>query len=333
MKAIKNKPEGARGFTLIEMLVAIAVFTLASGAIAGSIVMLYRTQSYTMQQSQAIDEARKGVEIMSREIREARYGDNGAYPIEKGAGKEFIFYSDINGDGRVERVRYFLASVQSGSQTKECYSTASGGSCGMVFSGFLAGILKTAQIRVLTEGYYGRAERYAEFFADGAKLGNICASGCSKCAGAWQGTQTYDVAAAAADGSVQFTLDGTSYVSNQCNWVNPGHSLKARFEFSWTEEIPNADHELKKGVIEPVGSPAAYPADQEIITTISRYVRNAPPVFSYYDKNGSQITDDPAILRDTKMMKLFMVVNIDPARPPGDYELEQYVQIRNLKEE
>jgi len=32
-------------------------------------------------------------------------------------------------------------------------------------------------------------------------------------------------------------------------------------------------------------------------------------------------------------VRLYMVINVDPNRPPDDYELEQYVQIRNLKEE
>ncbi len=63
-----------KSFTLIETLVAILVFTLAMGAVSGLILMAYRTQSYTWQQSIAIDEARRGIETMVKEIREAKAG-------------------------------------------------------------------------------------------------------------------------------------------------------------------------------------------------------------------------------------------------------------------
>ena len=48
-----------KSFTLIETLIAIFVFTLAMGAVSGLILMAYRTQSYTWQQSIAIDEAER----------------------------------------------------------------------------------------------------------------------------------------------------------------------------------------------------------------------------------------------------------------------------------
>ncbi|GEM_PF-327624 len=337
-RAISN---GRGGFTIIEMLAAIAVFGLLMAAIGTAIIMIYRTQGYAMEQSMAISEARRGVDIMAKEVRQARYGENGAYPIEKGAGKEFIFYSDVDNDGQTERVRYYLATVNSGSQTKECHSHSQSGwpywqspACSVDFSGFLAGTLKSAQVRVSTEGYYGTPSRYAALRADGVELmNNMCQSGCSECIEAWQGTQTFDVTAAAADNSIQFNITGNDKLKAVCDWIDPDHSIKAKFEFFFTEEIPSVGNELRRGVIEPSGSPSSYPANQEQSTIITSYVRNTPPIFTYYDKNGAQIIDDPSILHDTKMVRLHMVVNINPNRAPDDYELEQYVQIRNLKEE
>ncbi len=32
-------------------------------------------------------------------------------------------------------------------------------------------------------------------------------------------------------------------------------------------------------------------------------------------------------------MKVYLVVNVDPNRPPQDFELESFVQLRNLKVE
>ena len=322
-----------KGFTMIETMAAIAVFVLLWGAIMAAIVTIYRTQGYAMQQSQAISEARRGVDIMAKEVRQARYGDNGAYPIEKGAGKELIFYSDVDNDGQAERVRYYLATVQSKTLTQECRSNSQGGACGVNFVNFLTGSLKSAQVRVSTEGYYGTSSRYSEFFAGGVKLDNMCQSGCSQCGGAWQGTKTFDVTAAAANNSIQFNLDSTSSVKALCQWVNPNHSIKGMFEFSFTEEVPNVGNELRRSVIEPSGSPVTYPADQERSSIITYYVRNAPPIFTYYDKDGNQITSDPSILANTKMVRLHMIVNVDVNRAPNDYDLMQFVQIRNLKED
>ncbi|HOX30524.1 MAG TPA: type II secretion system protein [Candidatus Paceibacterota bacterium] len=321
-----------KGFTLIESIAVIFVFALIFGVVSASIVMIYQTQGYSIQQSMAIDEARRGVEVMASEIRQANYGENGAYPIEMGAGKEFIFYSDVDADGTIEKVRYFLATVNSGSDTGQCSTNSKGGSCNVNFTNFLTGTLKSAQLKVSVEGDLGSSNETASVYIDGSNIDTLCVSGCNDCAAAWQGVQTYDITSAAQDDSVQVMVDGSNQVDPGCSWGG-SHSLKAQFEFSFVEEIPNVGNQLKRGVIEPSGVPPVYLDSQEEVKIITSYVRNAPPIFTYFDKDGNQIILDPAILRDTKMMKLFMVINIDPNRPPGDYDLEQYVQLRNLKEE
>lgn len=191
-----------RGFTLIETIMTIVIFTMIMGVISAFIVMGYRTQSYIWQQSLAIDEARKGIETMVKEIREARPGDDGSYILQKADNYEFIFYSDIDKDTATERVRYFI-----------------------------------------------------------------------------QGT------------------------------------------------------DFKKGVINPsTSSPITYPLDKEEIFTLSQYVINQPPIFHYYDGDGNEIVELPARLKDTKLMRVYLVINVNPNRPPQDFILESAVQIRNLKE-
>jgi type II secretory pathway pseudopilin PulG len=317
-----------KSFTLIETIVVIFVFTLIMGAVSGLIVMAYRSQGYTWQQSRALDEARRGIETMVREIREAKQGDDGSYPIEKSGDKEFVFYADIDKDGLAERVRYFLGTINSGSQTQECQTSAKGGNCSVTFSNFLKGILKSAQLRISVEGDLGASNEYAEVFADGTKLGNLCQTGCSDCAGAWQGTALFDVAAQANDNSIQFLADATSKVDPNCP-----HSMKMMAEFSFTEELAGLAHEFRKGVIKPVGFPPTYPSANEQVTILSSYIRNSPPIFEYYDQNGNKIEDYPTRLKDTKIMKVYLVVNVDLNRPPNDFELESYVQLRNLKTE
>jgi type II secretory pathway pseudopilin PulG len=321
-----------KSFTLIETLVVIAIFAISLGAIFGSILMLYRSHGYSWEQSQAIEEARRGIEIMTKEIREAREGEDGSYPIVLAGDKEFIFFSDIDNDGKTERVRYFLGTTNSGSQTKKCVTFSTGGSCSVDFSNFLQGNLKSAQVKVSVEGDLGNANEYVEIFADGQKLGNLCQSGCTDCAGTWQGTTTFDVTSLASDNSITFLANATSQVNQNCSWEEPNHKMKAQFEFSWTEEIIGGGSELKKGVIEPIGDPPQYPLDQEKLTVITSYVRNTPPIFEYYDKDGNKIEPLPARLSETKMMKVFLVINVNPNKPPENFQLESYVQLRNLKE-
>lgn len=320
-----------KGFTLIETIVTIFIFALAMGAVTGFIVMAYRTYSYTWEQSIAIDEARRGIETMVKEIREARPGDDGSFPIEKAGDKEFIFYSDIDKDSETEKVRYFLGTVGSGSLTQECVTFIDGGSCSVTFSNFLEGTLELAEVKVSVEGDFGWNQEYAEIYADGVNLGRVCQVGCSDCAGTWQGITIFDVTSQASDNSVQFTADATWRVDDFCDWEELNHAMKAKFEFSWTEDLGGLAHEFRKGVIDPTNPPIEYPLDQEKVIILSSYVWNIPPIFEYFDQEGNKIEEYPARLVDTKLMKVFLLVDVNLNRPPPAFELESWVQIRNLK--
>jgi prepilin-type N-terminal cleavage/methylation domain-containing protein len=340
---IPDKIKTKNGFTLIETLMAIAIFGILWGIMSAFIITLYRSQEHSMDQAVAVDEARRAADIMAKEIRQARDADNGAYPLEKCGGKEFIFYGDVDGDGAVERVRYFLAMVQSGTETGSCTAVNTGSACSVLFDNFLLSgeTLKFAEVKVSTRGRYGSyfggsSARFSEFSVDGgAKLADICrysADSCTNCSVSWQGLKTFDVTDAARDGSILFTLDGSDSVTKSCSWNS--FSMKANFDFFWTKEIPNVDHELKRGITDPAaGNPVSYPPANEQITGISSFVRNAPPVFTYYDKNGIEIGEnDPNILVNTRAVGLNMIIDVKPEKSPNSYELRQTVQIRNLKD-
>ncbi len=322
-----------KGFTIIETLIVTFVFTLIAGALSAMLVLAYRNYGYIFQQSQAIDEARKGIKTMTKEIREARFGDEGSYPIERADNKEFIFYSDIDNDGDTERVRYSLGTVSAGEQTEECVSFGTGGFCDAVFSSFLSGDLEHAEVKIYLEGDLGLASEYVEIFADGTKLGDACVSGCSDCAEAWQGVAIFDVTTQAADDYIQLTADGSSEVGAFCDWIESNHSIKVKFIFSWTEDLPESSNEFKKGVIEPTAPPIQYPLSEEKVYTISSYVRNSPPIFRYFDENGQEISDRASRLRNTKTMELYLIINVNPNRTPNEFELKSSVQLRNLKGE
>lgn len=322
-----------KSFTLIETLVTITCLGVLMVLIYGLIFSLYKAQSFGWEESVAIEEARRGVKAMVREIREATQADDGSYLIKKADNGEFIFYSDIDKDGAVERVRYFVGSLNSGNSAKECYSTQTGGSCNVTFSNFLQGQIKSANLQVAVEGDFGQTTEYADFIADSQNLGRICVNGCSDCAGSWQGSANYNVKDLAQDGILQVVADSSSAVNNSCNWLQTNHSMKAQFILSWQEEISGLGNQLKKGVTKPSSYPLEYDTDNEQISIMSSYVRNGPAIFTYYDKDGNEIIIAPARLIDTKMVKVRLVVNVNPNNAPKDFELESFVQLRNLKDE
>lgn len=96
------------GFTLIESMMSVVLLALIMGAVYGFICWGYQTYNFTFQQNQAVRKANFGIEVMVKEIREARGGNDGSYLIEKADDNEIIFYSNVDNDDDTERVRYFL---------------------------------------------------------------------------------------------------------------------------------------------------------------------------------------------------------------------------------
>lgn len=205
-----NYRQKSCGLTLIETIVSMAIFALAMSLISVMVVSGYRSYGYLFQQASAINEARRGIEAMVRELRQARAGDDGSYSLVQAGDFQMIFFSDIDRDDQVEKVRYFLSGT-----------------------------------------------------------------------------------------------------------------------------------DLKKGVIKPSGDPPQYLSGNEALSTLSQSVRNASstpsvPIFTYYNGNWPADTVNnplPTLTRlsDTKLMHVDLIINIDPKRPPDNYELQSDTQIRNLK--
>ena len=323
---------GNSAFTLIEVIVTVAVFAISIVAISQTVLVFYRSQRYTFEESSAINEARKGIETMTKEIRGAETGADGSYLIEKAADNEFVFYSDIDGDNVPERVRYFWGSQITGSQSQQCVTFSTGGACNVSFSNFFTGTLNSAQVTVSTEGDLGNSNEYADISVDSGNIGRVCENGCTDCAGAWEGSTIFNVATSAQDNLLNFTADGSSNVNTQCNWVDPNHTLKAKFDLTWTETNTGTSTALKKGIIKAVGFPPKYLSGNEIIGTLSDYVRNTTtPVFRYFDKDGKEITTNPARPEQTTLMRVDLFIDVNPIFAPKLFELQSDVQLRNLK--
>jgi len=96
------------GLTIIEMIVYLSIFSIIMLAVIFSVASFYKYNAYGLEQSQAVDSARRGIDPAINNIREATYSDEGAYPIISASPNSFSFYSDIDGDNNIEKVRLYL---------------------------------------------------------------------------------------------------------------------------------------------------------------------------------------------------------------------------------
>lgn len=100
--------KSGKGFTLIETVVVIAITAVIFVTLGVLLSYFYKTNAYALEQSTAIGQARRGVEDAMFYLREASYGNDGAYPIKNVATSSITFYANTNNDSVIERVTYIL---------------------------------------------------------------------------------------------------------------------------------------------------------------------------------------------------------------------------------
>ncbi len=98
-----------RGLTLIETIVTVGISALVITALSLLIQYFYRTNAYVFEETAAVQSAHNGILNAMRDLREASYGANGAYPIVSAATSSVTFYVDPNGDGIVDKMHYYLS--------------------------------------------------------------------------------------------------------------------------------------------------------------------------------------------------------------------------------
>lgn len=99
-----------KGFTLAETLVVTAILGTVALALTSMIWFFYRSNAYLLEQTSAVDSANRGLNIAYKDIREASYGEDGSFPIASAATSTMTFYSDVDKDGPVEKVRLYTSN-------------------------------------------------------------------------------------------------------------------------------------------------------------------------------------------------------------------------------
>jgi type II secretory pathway pseudopilin PulG len=99
------------GMTLVEMVITIGIFSLLTGMIFTAANSFYRTNKFSAAQAQEIDNARRGMALLTRDLREMTYAEDGTFPVALIDDHQIGFYSDIDKDDSVEYVEYELSTT------------------------------------------------------------------------------------------------------------------------------------------------------------------------------------------------------------------------------
>jgi len=102
---IKNKKFS--GMTLIEVIVAISIFTICMAGFSYLFLKSWKANSYIIEAGQASVMATQGMGRVVRYIREARQADNGDYLVDLADNNDFTFYSDYDNDNITERLHIY----------------------------------------------------------------------------------------------------------------------------------------------------------------------------------------------------------------------------------
>lgn len=100
--------------------------------------------------------------------------------------------------------------------------------------------------------------------------------------------------------------------------------------------LENGD--FKRGIREPSATlPVTYASGDGSVTVLASAIANetTEPVFTYYNEDyPGDIVNNPLTtpvgIRDARLVKVRLVVNLDPNNVPEDTNIESFVEFRNL---
>lgn len=104
----KYKTSKKKGMSLIEMIVAISIFTMGIAGFTMLFLKSWKSNSFILEEGMASSQASQTVTNISGKLREIRQPDTGEYMIKTANENELVIYVNEDADSNIERVRYFL---------------------------------------------------------------------------------------------------------------------------------------------------------------------------------------------------------------------------------
>jgi len=97
-----------QGFTLLEMIIAIFIFTIMMGLIVYLGFNVIGYNSFITSNIFSQNELQLTLNMLEIELRSMGPSNVGSFPIELANSNALTFYSDTDRDGLFERIRYYL---------------------------------------------------------------------------------------------------------------------------------------------------------------------------------------------------------------------------------
>lgn len=96
---------------MIEIIVVMSILSLVVYFSSSLIIDSFKNTRFESEQATAIEIARKSMGIITKDVRGANTSERGDYPIVTAQDNELTFFNDINGDDKMEKIRYYLANT------------------------------------------------------------------------------------------------------------------------------------------------------------------------------------------------------------------------------
>lgn len=109
---MKKKVWKKAGVSFIEMIIAIAIFSIGIVGFTFLFSSVWKNNAYTYELGKASMGASQGMTKMVSYFRKARQGDDGAYPILSASDNELILFSDYDKDEITERLHFYRSDNQ-----------------------------------------------------------------------------------------------------------------------------------------------------------------------------------------------------------------------------
>jgi type II secretory pathway pseudopilin PulG len=110
--SLLTKKISEKGITVVEIVVAVGIVSMiavVASTFQQNVFVYNRNVSGSLTTAQ---DARAIVRTITTELRSTAPSSNGAYPIVQAATSSITFFSDIDGNGTVEQIRYFASSTK-----------------------------------------------------------------------------------------------------------------------------------------------------------------------------------------------------------------------------
>lgn len=101
-----------KGFTLVETLVAIALFVLGTQATVMVFSQTMKNKAYNLEMGKSAFVVSRSIGDLTQYLRRARQSDAGSYPIVSADKNNLVVYSDYNKDGKTERLHIYLSNYK-----------------------------------------------------------------------------------------------------------------------------------------------------------------------------------------------------------------------------